>query len=82
MEEGQRYEQEIKALTSRLEIKDNMYLTQLTAMEEEVNMSQARAQADKEKWEETITEINEHYKAATEQLEQARREQQEQVRQN
>ena len=45
-------------------------------------MSQARAQADKEKWEETITEINEHYKAATEQLEQARREQQEQVRQN
>ena len=46
-EEGQRYEQEIKALTSRLEIKDNMYLTQLTAMEEEVNLSQTRAQADK-----------------------------------
>jgi hypothetical protein len=43
----ERYEQEIRSLSSRLEIKDNMYISQLHILEEETTYLHTKSQADK-----------------------------------
>lgn len=70
----ERYEQEIKSLTSRLEIKDNMYISQVHILEEEVTFTQSKAQAEREKYEEAITEIKEEVDAVKNQLDKAKSE--------
>jgi hypothetical protein len=55
-EEVERYEQELRSLGSRLELKDHMYVSQIHILEEEVGFLQARVQADKEKQEESLNE--------------------------
>jgi uncharacterized coiled-coil DUF342 family protein len=70
----ERYEQEIKSLTSRLEIKDNMYISQIHILEEEVTFTQSKGQAEREKYEEAITEVKEEADAVKNQLDKAKSE--------
>ena len=50
VQELERSEQEVKALQSRFDIKDNMYLSQINILEEESSMFKARLQEEKEKY--------------------------------